>query len=351
MKKKFSDIIKAGAIGDAFGYNVEFKSWEEIKIIYSGQLLFSNCDNYVVSDDTQMTLFCLEALKENSENNNNNESVLNRVYEYYLDWNATQYKNIYFKKDFAKQINLHKRQAPGKTCLTALGSRRCGTMEKKINDSKGCGGIMRVAPIAFLNRHIDDIIYLGCMQAAITHGHPEGYLSSGFFAGLINLGIKGFDFDEAYKIVKEKILNYREVENFIKYLNKIEEYFDIEFNNPNEMTDFFGEGWTGETALGLSIYALRNGKDFKDTVVIATNHCGDSDSTASMAAQLYASFKNLEHNDLIVFNSLDISEIINKSLENIEVINNFSKINEIIETKNNNKLNNKFLKVIKIFFK
>ena len=27
MKEKMLNIIKAGAIGDAFGYNVEFQSW------------------------------------------------------------------------------------------------------------------------------------------------------------------------------------------------------------------------------------------------------------------------------------------------------------------------------------
>lgn len=172
MKEKISNIIKAGAIGDAFGYNVEFQSWEHIKITYGGPIFFSNCDNYVVSDDTQMTLFCLEALKKDYQKNNNNEDVLKRIYEYYLDWNATQYKGLEIKNDFGKQKSLHKRQAPGMTCLNALGSGRMGTMQNKINNSKGCGGIMRVAPIAFLNKDLDDIIYLGNMQSAITHGHP-----------------------------------------------------------------------------------------------------------------------------------------------------------------------------------
>ena len=62
MKKE--NIIKAGVLGDAFGYNVEFQSWENIRITYGGPILFSNCNNFIASDDTQMTLFCLEALKE-----------------------------------------------------------------------------------------------------------------------------------------------------------------------------------------------------------------------------------------------------------------------------------------------
>lgn len=356
MNEKKINIIKAGAIGDAFGYNVEFQSWEHIKITYGGPLLFSNCDNYIASDDTQMTLFCLEALKENNVQNNNNENILKRIYEYFLDWNTTQYSEIELRKEFSKQKELHKRQAPGNTCLTALGSGRFGTMENKINDSKGCGGIMRVAPIAFLNRDLDDIIYLGCMQAAITHGHPEGYLSSGFFAGLIYLGIKGYDFDTAYKEVKDKIIKYKDNEKFINYLDKIEKKFVIEFNSPNDMTEEIGEGWTGETALGLAMYAFKQSKSFEHAIVIATNHRGDSDSTASMAAQLFASFKNLEEDDLIVFNLIDISEIINKSLENIEVINKFEmiEINKMEMNKSENykikKELNGVLKLIKKVF-
>lgn len=351
MKEKISNIIKAGAIGDAFGYNVEFKNWEQIKSTYNGPILFSNCNNYIVSDDTQMTLFCLEALKDNSNKNDNNDDILKYIYEYYLDWNATQYQDLEVKNKFGKQNNLHKRQAPGMTCLSALGSGRFGTMTNKINNSKGCGGIMRVAPIAFLDKSLEEIIYLGNMQAAITHGHPEGYLSSGFFAGLIYLGIKGLSFEEAYKATKEKILTYNESNEFIKYLNKLEENLDFEFNNPNDMIEVLGEGWTGETALGLAIYAFKHGKSFEHALVISTNHRGDSDSTASLAGQLYCAFKEINSNDLEKYEQLDIKDVIDNCLENIEVINNFNKI----KNQNNNKEESKelsgALKLIKKLFR
>jgi len=97
MKKE--NIIKAGVLGDAFGYNVEFQSWENIRITYGGPILFSNCNNFIASDDTQMTLFCLEALKENHQFNNDNENIIKRIYDYYLEWNATQYSDLIFKKE------------------------------------------------------------------------------------------------------------------------------------------------------------------------------------------------------------------------------------------------------------
>jgi len=349
MKEKFSNIIKAGAIGDSFGYNVEFQSWEHIRITYGGPIMFSNCDNYIASDDTQMTLFCLEALKNNHQNNDNNEDILKRIYEYYLDWNATQYHDLVIKNDFSKQKELQKRQAPGRTCLTALGSGRCGTMENKINDSKGCGGIMRVAPIAFLNKNLDDIIYLGNMQAAITHGHPEGYLSSGFFAGLLYLGLKGFSFEDAYKEVKAKISLNKESKDFINYLNNLENNLETEFNNPNDMTEILGEGWTGETALGLAVYAFKHGKSFEHALVISTNHRGDSDSTASMAGQLFAAFNDLDSEDLEVYNNIDLKNVIDKSLDNLKVINDFKE--QKIKVPEEKKELTGVLKVIKRIFK
>ena len=41
--------------------------------------------------------------------------------------------------------DLHEKRSPGKTCLTAL-SVDYGTLDKRINDSKGCGGVKRIAP-------------------------------------------------------------------------------------------------------------------------------------------------------------------------------------------------------------
>ena len=42
------------------------------------------------------------------------------------------------------------RMAPGNTCVSALRSGQSGTMEEPINDSKGCGGVMRVVPAGFV---------------------------------------------------------------------------------------------------------------------------------------------------------------------------------------------------------
>jgi ADP-ribosylglycohydrolase len=44
-----------------------------------------------------------------------------------------------------------------------------------------------------------------------------------------------------------------------------------------------GEGWIGEEALAVGIYAALAGQTFREVFAIAANHDGDSDCTASIA--------------------------------------------------------------------
>jgi ADP-ribosylglycohydrolase len=64
-----------------------------------------------------------------------------------------------------------------------------------LNDSKGCGGVMRTAPAGLIAA--DDPFALGCDLAAITHSHPAGYLSAGFLAHLIHEVVAGHTLRDA----------------------------------------------------------------------------------------------------------------------------------------------------------
>ena len=71
---------------------------------------------------------------------------------------------------------LHHGRAPGTTCLSALHAGHPGTVS---NNSKGCGGVMRVAPAGLAG---GDPFTLGCQAAAPTYSHPSGYLAAVYFA-------------------------------------------------------------------------------------------------------------------------------------------------------------------------
>lgn len=65
-----------------------------------------------------------------------------------------------FKELFAQR-------APGNTCISALESGAMGTIEEPINDSKGCGGVMRAAPVGMLYDY-EEAFDTGCRCAAIN---------------------------------------------------------------------------------------------------------------------------------------------------------------------------------------
>ena len=66
------------------------------------------------------------------------------------------------------------------------GSGEHGSVETPINNSKGCGGVMRVAPIGLYfndrKKDIRDICRFGAETAALTHGHPHGWMPAAALA-------------------------------------------------------------------------------------------------------------------------------------------------------------------------
>ncbi len=80
-------------------------------------------------------------------------------------------------------------RAPGNTCLSALYQEECGSTRHKINRSKGCGDVMRVAPVGlYLPKHknsLKEVAMVGAKVAAITHSHPLGYIPAATFTYII----------------------------------------------------------------------------------------------------------------------------------------------------------------------
>ena len=143
---KFLGCIYGLAIGDALGAPVEFLSLDQIKRKYGQQGIreFDNWGGFPTgsyTDDTQMSLAtaegCIRAYQRwLSRGISHLPSV---VHVRYMDW-------------LKSQNDPYQRRAPGNTCLQALRSNKMGTIEEKINNSKGCGGVMRTAPLGARSR-------------------------------------------------------------------------------------------------------------------------------------------------------------------------------------------------------
>ncbi|HKP79957.1 MAG TPA: ADP-ribosylglycohydrolase family protein, partial [Phenylobacterium sp.] len=181
-----------GALGDAFGYPVEFRSWAQIRAKFgeAGLVEPSAVDGRLrVSVDTQMTLYTadglLAALGEDCPPDRNR--ALARIRQAYLAWLRTQRDDwTPGAPGISQYRDLWALRAPGSTCLSALRAGGRGTSEAPINDSKGSGAVARVAPLGLLpGIDAEEAFGLAHAAAALTHGHAAGRLSAAAFASLL----------------------------------------------------------------------------------------------------------------------------------------------------------------------
>lgn len=322
MIQKFLGCMYGLALGDALGAPVEFMSLEEIKRKYGDKGIrdldeWSGFSAGFYTDDTQMSLATavgmIRATRRYEDRGICHPPSV--VYHRYLEWLKTQ-------------DNRFERRGPGNTCLSALGSGKMGTIEEKINNSKGCGGVMRTAPIGLLVGR-ESAFQLGAECAAITHGHPSGYLSAGFLSELIWHLAYEVELKAALEVTSKTLIRY---EGHEETLEKVRDAQKLAFSMTptKEAIQQLGEGWIGEEALAIAIYcALKFPRDWQEGILAAINHSGDSDSTGSIAGAILGTLngvdaipsrwiEQLENTALI----RKITEDMLKSVTNIQELSN-----------------------------
>lgn len=330
MNEKIKDLLHkaliAQALGDAFGYIVEFNDWKTIRAKYGDEGLKYQPESLTLnaSDDTQMTLFCLNALIEERIKANKESRAIGdptvKIYENYLAWLYTQNLDKKpLKENFLLSFKeLYKRQAPGNTCLSALMSNKMGSIENPINDSKGCGTIMRTMPVAFYAHSAEQAFEWGAKQGAITHGHPEGYLSSGVYSAIVyELIYNTRDIIKATQKASAYLDNYKHNQTMKNTINKTLWLLRDEPQMQNDtMTQALGQGWVAEEALSVAIYCAATSVSFAQVLEKSSNHSGDSDSTAMLAAGLWY-LSTLDDSFMRDSNHLDLYNCINQLIQKI----------------------------------
>ena len=286
MINKYLGSLFGLAIGDALGAPVEFLSLKSIKEQYGGRGIIDfhewggfKAGSY--TDDTQMALATAKGCIRYLRNRNIIEHAPRSVaYKFYLKWLETQKDSFNFR-------------APGNTCLRSLISGRMGTIEIRINNSKGCGGVMRTAPVGLIFPTVE-AFQMGAEFGAITHGHPSGYLPAGYIAELVAWLIEGKGLIEAVEHSKERLRTYNEHEEVLEKIELAQE-LAMSDNAVEECISIIGEGWVGEEALGISLYcSLKYPGNLEKGMVAAVNHSGDSDSTGAITGAILGTLNGIE---------------------------------------------------------
>lgn len=316
-KDKIRGSLVAGAAGDALGYPVEFISLKAIRKEFgqkgiTGYSCDFNTGLAVFSDDTQMTLFTATGLlnAETARAQGISKNMYAFIHKAYNDWYKTQMgTSVGDPAPCAPEswlMNtpaLYKRRAPGTTCLNALGTSKVRSLYKPLNNSKGCGGIMRVAPVGLLypGADLEKIVEIAAEASAITHGHPLGCFPSGIFAAIVNLAAysdgKLTLLEMTEKAVAAARALYGKSDMWDEMEAIVDKTVDLAAGSRSDEVNIkeLGGGWVAEEALAVSLYcALRYENDLSACLIASVNHDGDSDSTGAIAGNILGALHGFE---------------------------------------------------------
>ena len=311
IRDRYRGALIGEAAGDALGYTVEFLREPQIFQRFGP----AGITDYVLdeqgvarfSDDTQMTLYTAEGLLF-THTRWATRGIIGRIRDFmsfmYQDWYRTQTEEFNGRTSCAWISGfpeLFARRAPGTTCMTACAAGANGTLESPINDSKGCGGIMRVAPVGLfystsfsnMTRHMTyaDIQLQGAGIAALTHGHELGWLPAGAFAQIVSMIVhEDSPLSEAVAAASATLPEAFPEARMVGVLQEIMERAVLLASSGLSDLDAIhelGEGWVAEETLAIGLLcALRYQGDFAGAIAAASNHNGDSDSTAAVAGTI-----------------------------------------------------------------
>lgn len=339
---KIRGSLIGGAAGDALGYAIEFRGEEFIFDHYGPNgiqeyELDPISHKALISDDTQMTLFTANGILVGDTRlslRGIGGQPMGYVPMSYQDWLFTQ-ETAFEKKDTKEPgrhriswlldvPELYSRRAPGNTCLSALRQQRDeklhGDIEHSLNSSKGCGGVMRVAPMGLKNypyTSIETIDHEGADLAAVTHGHSLGYMPAAVLTHIINRIV----YAQEGRSLKEIVIDARDTVAKIfsedAHIGELTDIIDLAVslseNGADDLENIhrLGEGWIGEEALAIAVYcALRYQNDFSRGIIASVNHKGDSDSTGAIAGNILGAWLGFDKIESKWKENLELYEVI-----------------------------------------
>lgn len=367
---KYRGCLLGGAAGDALGYAIEFDREEAIAARYGSRGIrdyqLDERGLAPFSDDTQMTLYTansllysLAALSAQAYGDTQASGgaptssdaqassgapapapaplpspaalaayAPAQMAQFYVEWMYTQvspYPLAEPKAWISSLPELFASRAPGVTCMNACEAMANGA--KAVNNSKGCGGIMRMAPVGLINTCPSfsgvELQRLGAQLAELTHCHELGWMPAGVFAHIVSLLAR----DEASSVreaATQALNTLPEAFPNAHYLGQLQELLRYTLHLANsdipdlEAIHALGEGWVAEEALAIGLLcSLRHENDFAGAITSAVNHGGDSDSTGAIAGNIVGAHLGLAGIPQRYLKHLELRDTISKIADDL----------------------------------
>lgn len=268
-----------------------------------------------------MTLFTAEGLIDS-----NGSHVLDSIWKQYQNWLVTQEQDepAPGAKGLMAIADLYSRRAPGMTCLSAISSGKPGSIEHPANSSKGCGGIMRAAPIGLYFDDAEKGDLAAAEMSALTHGHELGYIPSAAFAHLIHRFVYNPEMslsesvEEMRTAMKQLFEGKKHIQDFDSLMEKTIRLSESDLNDADAIREI-GEGWVAEETLAIALFCLlRHPDDFEKALRAAVNITGDSDSTGAVTGNLLGARLGIKAVPEKFINDLELCDTILETADRLE---------------------------------
>lgn len=248
--------------------------------------------------------------------------------QFYVEWMYTQVSPYPLAEPKAWISNLPElfaSRAPGITCLNACEAMASGA--KVVNNSKGCGGIMRMAPAGLINTSPGfsgvELQRLGAQLAELTHRHELGWMPAGVFAHIVSLLARN-ESCSVREAATQALNTLPEAFPNAHYLAQLQELLGYTLRLADSaMADLeaihaLGEGWVAEEALAIGLLcSLRHENDFEGAITSAVNHGGDSDSTGAIAGNIVGAHLGLAGIPQHYLEHLELRDMISKIADDL----------------------------------
>ena len=292
----FEGCVLGLAIGDALGFPTEFRSRAQILESFGPQgvtdfvelqdptwpavpaILGTRHPAGTYTDDTQMTLAVAEGILE-AGTEANLDDQMNAIARRFIEWSRADDND----------------RAPGSTCMTGCANLARGVPWQRsgVEDSKGCGSAMRVAPIGLLFAHdTARLIEVAEASSLLTHGHPAATAGAAAAALLVAYALEGRPPADMFAGLQKELGG--RADDLDSRLAELPTMLD----QPPEiaLSDAgLGEAWVAEEAVVSALYCFwRSPADYSQTVITAINTDGDSDSIAAIAGSISGAFNGAD---------------------------------------------------------
>ncbi|MDR3072655.1 MAG: ADP-ribosylglycohydrolase family protein [Clostridiales Family XIII bacterium] len=286
-KEHFRGCLLGGATADARAYGVRQDGKDLI------------CDN------TQMTSFTLDGLVWAAD-----RAASKGVYAYipclfysYQKWYYTQTGNLADKNygfilggELLEWDELFARRGNGVTSLTALAGsidNKFGTIKNRINNSNNCGCVTRVAPIGlYFWNNPKTAFRIGSESGALTHGHIDAILSSGYYAAFMAYIVSGHTLRAAANNALALLKAEQGHENTSVLIEKA---LELSASNIalNKAVGQLGQGFMACECAALATYmCLKYEEDFDGAILATMSFSGNNRGVAAVTGNALGTFYN-----------------------------------------------------------